>query len=156
MEDMKMARKYSGKKGKSGSKKVLGKKQPVWVRHKAKEVEMLVLKLAKENKSTSEIGIILRDMYGVPSVKQATEKKISKILEEKKLTPKLPEDLMNLIKRALAIRAHQEQNKKDMTAKRGLEITESKIRKLAKYYIENKRLDSSWKYNPKDAKLYVE
>lgn len=151
-----MARKYSGKKGKSGSKKVLDKKQPIWVRHKPKEVEMLVIKLAKEGKSTSEIGIMLRDIYGIPSVKQVTEKRISHILADKKMTPKLPEDMMNLIKRALMVRAHLEQNKKDMTAKRGLEITESKIRRLAKYHMMNGKLDSGWKYNPKDAKLYVE
>lgn len=151
-----MAKKYSGSKGQSGSNKVLDKKQPIWVRHKSKEVELLIVKLAKEGKSTSEIGIVLRDRYGIPSIKQITEKKISEILEAKKLTPKLPEDLMNLIRRALALREHMTENHKDMTAKRGLEITESKIRKLVTYYKETEKLAADWKYNPKDAKLYVE
>jgi small subunit ribosomal protein S15 len=151
-----MAKKYSGKKGKSGSKKVLGKKQPVWVRHKPKEVELLVVKYAKEGLSSSEIGISLRDKYGVPSVKELTGKRITQILEDKKLLGKLPEDMLNLIKRAIALREHLEQNKKDMGAKRGLEITESKLRKLMKYYKENKKLSQDWKYNPKDAKLYIE
>lgn len=151
-----MAKKYSGKKGKSGSSKVLGEKAPVWVIHKPKEAEMLVIKLAKENNSTSEIGILLRDKYGIPSVKQLTGKSISKILTDKKIVPKLPEDLMNLIRRALAIREHLEENHKDMTAKRGLELTESKVRRLMIYYKDNNKLDKDWKYNPKDAKLYVE
>jgi small subunit ribosomal protein S15 len=151
-----MAKKYSGKKGQSGSKKVLGKKQPIWVRHKPKEVELLIVKHAKEGLSSSEIGINLRDKFGVPSVKELTGKKITKILSEKKLLPKLPEDMLNLIKRAIALREHLEQNKKDMGAKRGLEITESKIRKLMKYYKENNKLNQDWKYNPKNAKLYVE
>lgn len=151
-----MARKYSGKKGKSGSSKVLDKKQPVWVRYKAKEAEMLVVKLAKEGRSTSEIGIMLRDKYGIPSIKQITDKSILQIIDEKKLSPKLPEDLMNLIRRALAIREHLEENHKDTTAKRGLELTESKIRKLVQYYKKSGKLEESWKYNPKDAKLYVD
>jgi small subunit ribosomal protein S15 len=151
-----MAKKYSGKKGKSGSKKILGKKQPVWVRHKPKEVELLIVKHAKEGLSSSEIGINLRDKYGVPSVKELTGKRISQILFDKKLSPKLPEDMMNLIKRAIALREHLEQNKKDMGAKRGLEITESKIRRLMKYYKANNKLSQDWKYNPKDAKLYIE
>lgn len=151
-----MARRYSRKKGQSGSKKVLDKKQPIWAIHKPKEVEMLIVKLAKEGKSTSEIGITLRDSYGVPSVKQITGKTISQIVSEKKLSPKLPEDLTNLIRRALAIREHLEENKKDMTAKRGLELTESKVRRLIKYYKDNKKISADWKYNPKDAKLYVE
>ena len=151
-----MAKMYSRKKGKSGSKKVLDKKQPVWVRHKPKEVEMLIVKLAKEGKTTSEIGITLRDNYGVPSVKQITGKTILKIVSEKRLAPKLPEDLMNLIRRALSIREHLDENKKDMTAKRGLEITESKVRKLVSYYKASGKISEDWKYNPKDAKLYVE
>ena len=151
-----MAKKFSGKKGKSGSKKVLGKKLPVWVRYKPKEVELLIVKHAKEGLSSSEIGITLRDKYGVPSVKELTGKKVNAILTEKKIVPKLPEDLMNMIKRAIALREHLEQNKKDMGAKRGLEITESKVRKLATYYKNNNKLDENWKYNPKDAKLYIE
>jgi len=151
-----MARKYSRKKGQSGSSKVLGKKVPVWVIHKPKEAEMLVVKLAKDGISTSEIGILLRDKYAIPSVKQLTGKSISTILTDKKIVPKLPEDLMNLIKRALAIREHMDENKKDMTGKRGLELTESKVRKLMKYYKNNNKLEKDWKYNPKDARLYVE
>ena len=151
-----MARKFSGKKGKSGSKKVLGKKLPIWVRYKPKEVELLIIKHAKEGLSSSEIGITLRDKYGIPNIKELTGKKITEILEAKKLTPKLPEDMMNMIKRAIALREHLEQNKKDMGAKRGLEITEAKIRKLMTYYKNNNKLDKNWKYNPKDAKLYIE
>ena len=151
-----MARRYSGKKGKSGSKKILGKKQPVWVRYKPKEVELLIVKLAKEGKSTSEIGITLRDKYGIPSVKQITKKSITTIIGEKKLLPKLPEDLTNLIRRALAIREHLNENKKDMTAKRGLELTESKIRRMISYYKNRAKIEQDWKYNPKDAKIYAE
>jgi len=76
-------------------------------------------------------------------------------LDENKLTPKLPEDLLSLIKRELNILKHLETNKKDQPAKRGLILTESKINRLVKYYKRNKILDKSWVYNRDKAKLLV-
>ena len=151
-----MARRYSGKKGQSGSTKIPTDKVPSWVNYKEKEVELLITKLAKEGKSSAEIGLVLRDSYGIPSVKALTKKSISQIMIEKKVYPQLPEDLVNAIKSALNIREHLDENKKDMTAKRGLEIAESKIRRLVKYYKNNGKVEESWKYNPKTAKLYIQ
>ena len=87
-----MARMHSRKKGKSGSKKPSKKSGYSWMSYKPKEVEMLVLKLAKEGNNTSTIGIVLRDTYGIPDVKAITKKSISVILEKKELLPKLPEN----------------------------------------------------------------
>ncbi len=151
-----MARMHSRVKGKSGSKRPLAPKKPTWVRYGAKEIEMLIAKFAKEGMKASEIGIILRDSYGVPNVKQIAGKKVQKILEEKKLAKELPDDLRNLMKRAVLIRKHLENNKKDMTAKRGMQLTDSKINRLVKYYKENKKLPAEWKYNPETAKMFVE
>ena len=89
-----MARKYSGKHGKSGSKKPVKKVLPVWLRYKPAEVELLVAKLAKEGKSSSDIGTILRDTYGIADVRVLCKKKISNILQEKKLAPEIPDDLL--------------------------------------------------------------
>jgi len=146
---------YSRKKGKAGSKKPMQKK-PTWVRHKPKEVEMLVIKLAKQGKSASQIGLALRDSYGIPDVRSIMKKKITHILDEKKLLKKLPEDLGSLIQRSIAIRKHLEKNKKDATALRGRQLTESKIGRLIKYYKKTKKLPSDWKYNPEKAELLVE
>ena len=82
-----MARMHSRKKGKSASTKPVKKAIPSWSRYKAREVELLVLKLAKEGKTSSQIGIVLRDMYGVVDVKIITKKSITDILREKKLLP---------------------------------------------------------------------
>jgi small subunit ribosomal protein S15 len=147
---------YSRKKGKSGSTKPLKKVKPSWVRYSAKEIEQLVIKLHKSGKSTSEIGIILRDTYGVPDVKTITKKKITKILEENKISFKLPEDLTNLIKKDIKLMTHLEVNKKDMPAKRGHQLTESKIRRLVKYYKRVGKLPKDWNYDVKKAKLLVE
>ena len=150
-----MARMYSGRHGKSGSKKPIKKHKHTWIRYSTKEVEQLIVKLAKQGKSQSEIGLILRDTYGVPSVRDLLKKKLNKILAENKLQPELPEDLSNLIKKEILIMKHFERNKKDMHAKRGLILTESKIHRLAKYYKRVGRIPSNWQYDRKQAELLV-
>lgn len=151
-----MARMYSRKKGKSKSVKPTRKTNLSWLRYKEKEVELLVTKIAKEGKTASEIGLFLRDNYGIPSVKKITNKTISEILKEKKLAKEIPEDLMSLIKRTIILRKHLEKNHKDETAKRGLTLTESKIKRLVKYYKQNKKLSMDWKYDPDKIKLFIE
>ncbi|MBW3023178.1 30S ribosomal protein S15, partial [Candidatus Woesearchaeota archaeon] len=136
-----MARMHSRAKGKAGSLKPLKAAKPTWARNKPNEIELLIVKLAKEGNSTSKIGTILRDSYGVPDVKLLTGKTITKILKEKNLVTGLPENLQSMIKRAVAERKHLEANKKDKTAKRGLQLTESKIRRLTAYYKKKKVLE---------------
>jgi small subunit ribosomal protein S15 len=149
-----MARMYSRKRGRSGSHKPASK-EAKWVTHKPQEIEEIVAKLAKEDKSSSEIGTILRDQYGIPSAKAVSGKKVYGIMKEKGAAPELPEDMMNLLKRAVKLRAHLEGNKHDRYCKRGLELAESKIRRLAKYYKGEKVLDKKWNYDPEKAKLLV-
>jgi small subunit ribosomal protein S15 len=150
-----MARMYSRARGKSGSTKPKEKKVPSWMRYKSAEIEKLIVKLAKAGKSASEVGMYLRDSYGIPDVRVATGKRISAILTGQKLLPEIPDDLMALMKKNIQIRKHLEENKKDMTAKRGLELTGSKIRRLVRYYQGAKRLPKGWKFDPERIKLYV-
>ena len=151
-----MARMYSRRRGKAGSKKPIKKAIPLWVRYKPKEVEMLIVKLAKEGDTSSKIGAILRDTYGIPDVRLLCKKKIYKIMEEKGIKQEIPEDLIALIKRAVSIRKHLEENKKDEVAHRGLTLTESKIKRLVKYYKKSGKLVSEWKYEPERAEFFVE
>ena len=151
-----MARMHSRDKGKAGSKKPIRKTLPSWVRYKPKEIELLIVKLSKEGKSPSQIGMILRDIYGIPIAKKAVGKKVTKVLKEHKLASDIPEDLLALIKKNIAVRKHLEENKQDETAKRGLILTESKIRRLVKYYKNTGRLASDWKFEPKKIRLYIE
>ncbi|RLF78179.1 30S ribosomal protein S15 [Thermococci archaeon] len=151
-----MARRDSRKKGKHGSKKPPVKFVPKWVKYKKEEVEKLVIELAKKGYSSALIGQILRDQYGIPDVKVITGKKISKIMKENKLYPEIPEDLLNLLKRAVRLRDHLEKHKSDKHSRRGLQNLESKIRRLAKYYIREGVLPKDWKYSPEEAKLLVQ
>ena len=116
----------------------------------------MVLELGKEGLSTSQIGIRLRDLHGVPSVKLVTGMKIGAILEEGGVTRKLPEDLENLLKKVNRLNAHLRTNPKDLHNRRGLELTEAKIRRLARYYVESKRLPADFKYRRENARLMVE
>lgn len=151
-----MARMYSRRKGKAGSHKPSQSSIPSWVRYKEKEIELLITKLAKEGKSSSQIGTILRDTYGIPNSKLITKKQITVILTEKKISSEIPEDLLALIRKSIAVNKHLEANKKDETAKRGLTLTESKIRALIKYYKKIGKLSSEWKYDPKRAGMFIE
>jgi len=151
-----MARMYSRKKGKSKSKRPTSRTLPTWVRYKPKEVELLIVKLAKEEKSPSQIGLFLRDTYGIPDVKRLVGKKITTILKEHNLLQKIPEDLMALIKKSIAEKKHLEENKQDKVAKRGLQLTEANIRRLIKYYKKTKKLPIEWKYDTTTVALLVE
>jgi small subunit ribosomal protein S15 len=150
-----MARMYSRRKGKSGSTKPSVRKKKVWVIHDAKEVESLIVKLAKSGLTKSMIGLTLRDSYGIPEVKDITKKSIAKILEKNKLEPELPEDLSALIKRDIQIIKHLEKNRQDQVAKRGLRLTESKINRLVRYYKKTKRLPKDWVFDKDKARLLV-
>ena len=151
-----MAKMHSRGRGNSGSKNLLKPSKPTWVRYKEKEIELLVGKFAKEGKSSSEIGTILRDSYGIPSVKLLTGKRLQKMLAEKKLLPEMPEDIMNLIKRAVIIRKHIDNNKHDKTALRGLQLTESKIKRLSKHHKQTGKMAPDWKYDPSTIRIFTE
>lgn len=145
---------HSRKKGKSGSRKPLVKKAE-WVTYTPDEIEGIIAKLAGKDIQASQIGLILRDQYGIPSTHAVVGKKITAVMKKKKSGTALPDDLLNLLKKAVNLRTHMERNKKDYTSQRGLEETESKIRRLAKYYKRTGVLAADWSYDPERAKLLV-
>ncbi len=150
-----MARLHSRKKGKSGSTRPSRLEKPVWVERSAEDVEGLVVKLARKGYSKSMIGIILRDSYGIPLVKVVSGKRIRQILEENKIETPLPEDLSNLVKKALSIRKHLETNHKDLQGKKGLNRTEAKIYRLIKYYKKSNKIAQDFKYDPEKIRTLV-
>ena len=129
--------------------------KPERIEYSTEEIEEIVLKLSKEGKSTSVIGVILRDQYGIPDVKAITDMKITHILEKHGQGEEYPEDLMNLIRKAVNIRDHLKENPKDLHTKRGLQLVESRIRRLVKYYTKEGVLPEGWRYEPKKAALLV-
>lgn len=151
-----MARIHARTKGKSSSTKPYHETIPDWVKIEPDEIEKVVASLYKQGHSTSQIGIVLRDQYGVPTVKLVTGMKITKILAKQGITMELPEDLTNLMRKALNIHKHLQENRKDLHNKRQLDLTEAKIRRLVRYYQGKKILPRGWKYTRDAAKLLVE
>lgn len=151
-----MARMHSRKKGKSGPNRPLQKSNKTWIRYKPKEIETMVTKLAREGLQAARIGLALRDNYGIPRVKDVVGKTITTILKERGLAKELPEDFLALVKKAVGIRKHLEENKQDKTALRGMQLTDAKIRRLVKYYKRTHVLPPDWKYDVKSLKMYVE
>lgn len=121
------------------------------------EIEEMVVKLGKEGMSSSRIGMVLRDQHAVPSVKLATGKTVLEILNDNDLSPKLPEDLMALLRKAINLNQHiQNGNRGDISNRRGLQLVESKIRRLVKYYKRMDVLPGDWNYSLKKAELLIE
>jgi len=119
------------------------------------ELEEQVVSLANAGHSSSKIGLILRDEYGVKNFEEATGKKIQGVLKENKLVGEMPEDLLNLIRRSVMLNNHMNKNKHDYSAKRGYELTVAKIRRLTKYYAKKRKIPQGWVYTPEHAALLV-
>lgn len=151
-----MARMHSNGKGSSGSNKPNSKMPPVWSNSNKEEVEELILTLSKEGNSTAVIGTILRDRYAVPDARLVTGERISQTLSRNNIVPSFPEDMMNLMRRALGLIDHLNSNKKDIHNRRQLELCESKIRRLARYYKGNGNILDTWTYKRDQLRLMVE
>jgi len=150
-----MARMHSRTRGKAGSTKPYLTEAPDWVPMEPKEVEELVVNLFRQGQSQARIGVILRDQYGIPSIKLVTGKKLLTILKENEIAPRYPEDLISLIRRAMQLRNHLSENKKDLSAKAGLRRIESKIYRLADYYRDSGVLPSDWRFDPSSASVLL-
>lgn len=122
----------------------------------ADEIEETVLQLYKEGRNMGEIGVILRDQYGVPNIKLACDKSVKEILKENDVYPDVPEDLRHLMERAVELKEHLDKHPKDEKNKRGMQLIESKIRRLAEYYRENNELDEDWRYSIDDAEIMTQ
>ena len=151
-----MARMHARRRGSAGSKRPNREKAPDWSSLDTKEVEETIVKMAREGRTAAYIGLLLRDQYGIPNVQLATGKSMLQILEANSVAPQIPEDLQNLMKRAVQLRAHLDNNPKDLHNARGLQLIESKIRRLAYYYKKEGKLPSDWLYSLATAKLLVE
>jgi len=152
-----MARMYKSRKGKSGSSKPYVDEAPEWSNTDAKAVTNLIVELGKAGHSSAMIGTILRDQHAVPNVRLVLGKRIATVLAENTIGGTYPEDMMNLMQQAVGIINHLGSgNHKDLHNKRGLEITEAKIRRLANYYKAEGRLPTEWRYKRDELRLMVE
>jgi small subunit ribosomal protein S15 len=150
-----MARMHARRKGRSGSHRPLITENPEWVPLSSEEIEEKVVKMAKDGYTSARIGLVLRDQHAVPNVKLATGKTVTQIMADNEVGPALPEDIANLMRKAINLNSHLSENRGDISNKRGLQLIESKIRRLERYYKGNGVLPMDWKYSIKNAELML-
>jgi small subunit ribosomal protein S15 len=148
-----VGRLHSHRHGKSHSIRPVTPSEPTWVKQRSDEIEELVVKYAKEGLRPSEIGIKLRDQYSIPLTRQMVKKSITEILEQKGVKPDMPEDLNNLVTKALGLQKHLKVHKSDRRNVRSLELLEAKVHRLSSYYKEIGRIPKTWKYKAVIAQL---
>ncbi|MFD1642207.1 30S ribosomal protein S15 [Halohasta litorea] len=154
-----MARMHTRRRGSSGSDRPAADEPPEWSDVDSDDIEARVVELAEQGHDPSVIGLKLRDegVKGtpIPNVKLATGKKVTEILEDHDASPEIPEDLRNLMERAVGLREHVDENGQDHSNKRALQNTESKIRRLVNYY-RGDELDEEFTYTYDNAVEFLE
>ena len=150
-----MSRMHAPGRGKSGSTRPHIDSAPVWSNTDKEQIEETIVDLAKKGKTTAQIGMILRDQHAVPSVRLVMGERIGQILARNEISPSVPEDLMDLMRKALRMIDHLSENHKDIHNRRQLHLVESKIRRLARYHKGAGALDSTWTYKRDQLRLAV-
>ncbi len=144
---------HTHRHGKSHSIRPTTLRAPSWVTLSSKEIEELVVKYTKEWLTPSQIGNKLRDQHAIPLIKSITKKSIGEILEENDLKAEMPEDLENIVKRAVGLQKHLKVNRGDNRNVRSLELIEAKVHRLSVYYKRIERIPKTWKYKSVVAQL---
>ena len=148
-----MGRLHTHNHGKSHSTRPIDLQKPSWVTQSPKEIEELIIKYGKEELSSSLIGMKLRDQHAIPLVKPIIKKGITKVLEENDLKQDHPEDLNNILNKAIGLQKHLKSNKSDNRNVRSLELIEAKVHRLSVYYKRIGRIPKNWKYKSVVAQL---
>jgi small subunit ribosomal protein S15 len=101
----------------------------------------------------SEIGIQLRDEHAIPLTKPILGKSITEVLDENNIKREMPEDLNQLVQKAVGLQKHLRLHNSDHRNIRSLELIEAKIHRLSRYYKRIGKLHKSWKYGAVIAQL---
>ena len=101
-------------------------KKPVWLKMSESELKKIIVELAKNN-PPSKIGIILRDQYGIPTVK-VFNKKLGQILKEKGI--EYNEELINAEKKVQRIKEHLKKHITDRKSKHKLQKAQTRLNVL--------------------------
>ncbi|GBL40838.1 30S ribosomal protein S15 [Nitrosopumilaceae archaeon] len=148
-----MGRLHTHRHGKSHTIRPATLHVPSWITLSPKEIEELIVKYSKEGLTPSQIGLKLRDQHSIPLVKPITKKSVGEILKENDLQAEMPEDLDNIVRKAVGLQKHLKTNKGDNRNVRSLELIEAKVHRLSVYYKRIDRIPKTWKYKSVVAQL---
>jgi len=104
--------------------------KPAWLKIKEDEMKQLIAELAKKYQP-AQIGLILRDQYGIPTSK-IYGKKLKNYLKE--LGIKSSYEFENAEKKLEKIKAHLKKNITDRKAKHRLQRAQSHLNRTRRYF----------------------
>ncbi len=146
---------HTKKKGRSRSRKPLMESASNDSGLSKEQISELVEGYAKQGMGPALIGEKLKREHKVMYIRQATGQRLMTILKEKGMAGQIPPDMLQLMKKAVGIRAHLVKNNKDVHGKVRLGRVESKIWRLSKYYMRTGSLPKGWRYDPQQAELLI-
>ena len=109
-------------------------KKPAWLKYSKEEVKAIIMKLAGKGLSSEKIGLVLRDQYGIPTVK-LFNLKIKDIMQDKFEEP-TTKNLNNKLQKLIT---HYHKNKQDKNAERSLIISKAKLKKRIDYHTKKEK-----------------
>jgi small subunit ribosomal protein S15 len=104
--------------------------KPTWVKMKEPELKTLIVELS-EKYAPSQVGIILRDQYGIPTTK-VFGKKLKAYYQD--LGIERNEDLENADKKVTNLKEHLKNNITDRKAKHKLQKAQARLNITKKYF----------------------
>lgn len=109
--------------------------KPVWLKMTEEELKKLILELS-DKYQPAQIGLILRDQYGVPTTK-VFGKKLSAYLKEAGKNEFF--EVKNVEKKVERMKEHMKNNLQDKKAKHKFQKANSKLNALRKYTAKRKK-----------------
>jgi small subunit ribosomal protein S15 len=135
--------------------KIKSKFVPHWLNYSPEEIEKIIVNKYQSGLTKSQIGLLLRDQYGIPSIKDLTKTNVGGVLKSHEVKEELPEDLIALYKKAVKLHKHLDKEHKDKQSKRSVVVLENRIKRLINYYKSRKTLPKTYEYSLEAARLVV-
>jgi ribosomal protein S15P/S13E len=104
--------------------------KPTWIKISEKELVDIIKDLSQKY-APSQVGMILRDQYGVPTTR-VFGKKLKKYLEDLGIETK--EDLVNAEKKVDSLKEHMKNNTGDKRSKHKLQKAQAHLNRTKRYY----------------------
>ena len=109
--------------------------KPAWLKLSEEELKKIIADLS-EKYQPAQIGLILRDQYGVPTTK-VYGKKLAEYLKE--LGKEYSVEAKNIERKVEKMKEHLAKNSADKKAKHKLQKAQSKFNALSKYAAKRKK-----------------
>lgn len=104
--------------------------KPVWLKTSEEELKKIIAELS-EKYSPAQLGLILRDQYGIPTARLYGKKLTAYLKEIGKYDKK--DELKNIIKKLDKLEDHFKSNAQDKRAKHKLQKAKSRVEIKKKY-----------------------